>query len=188
MSTAVTKRKKKRSPSPTRKKIRTDAATTDTTVSAVRPAAGGDDRAPRPLVGTPTVPPPLARPRPRNPFAGKVKTLRGNFGTGYHDIAHFHPTKEKPNHGVWQGKLPQVQKWVGMALDSIYLDDRFVVASKPGTNGGHVYLVSMDGTTVGYLSGALAPAGEKPPATHVEVYLDRKGVTVSAFPSSPDIF
>ena len=89
---------------------------------------------------------------------------------------------------MWQGKLPQLRKWVGMALDSIYLDDRFVVASKPGTAGGYVYLVSMDGAEVGYLSGASVPPGEKPPATHIEVYLDRKGTTVSAFPSSPGIF
>lgn len=188
MSTTVHKRKKKPSPSPSRKKARTGEATTDTTTSVVRPATGGEDRAPRPLVGTPTARPSATVTKPRNPFAGEAKALRGNFGTGYHDIAHFHPTQEKAKHGVWQGKLPQVQKWVAMALDSIYLDDRFVVTSKPGTAGGHAYLVSMDGTTVGYLSGASVPPGEKPPATHIEVYLDRKGTTVSAFPSSPDIF
>lgn len=163
-------------------------------------AIGGEDQLPpiQPLVGTPavaqtvtptpTAPATVTGPKPTNPFAGKVKKLRANFGTGYHDVAHFQATRNKPYHGVWEGSRKKVQGWVKMALDSIYDNDRFVVGSKPGQDGGYTYLISMDGATVGYLSGSSVPPGEKPPAKHIEVYLDKKGNTVSAFPSSPDIF
>lgn len=201
--------KRKHSDSPTRKKARTvaDAPPTTTPTPAATPSetdlfeafmqevAGDDPLPPPPLAGTATVaqpvpvtPEPATGPKPVNPFAGKVKQLRANFGTGYHDIAHFQPTQNKSHHGVWGGTRKKVKAWVGLALDSIYGDDRFVVASKPGQDGGHNYLISMDGKNVGYLSGSSVPPGTKPPATHVEVYLDKKGNTVSAFPSSPDIF
>jgi len=199
MITAVKKRK--RSNSPTRKKVRTESGSTEapTISTTTEPKSTHEVPALRPLVGThvgmetapatpATVAPAAPVAKPKNPHAGKVKQLRGNFGTGYHDTAHFKATDEKANHGVWQAKLPQVKKWVRMALDSIYGDDQFVVASKPGTGGTYRYLVSMDGATVGYLSGASVGSGEKPQAQHIEVYLDSKGNTVSAFPSSPEIF
>src|SRR6476469_2794033 len=202
MSTAVKTGKKKRKYSdvPSRKKIRTDTGPDDTAgKTTTAPAETGSESdhetpAPQPLVGTPvevrTAPPAPALPvtKPKNPHAGKVKNLRGNFGTGYHDTAHFAATTNKPNHGVWQGKLTQVNNWVRMALDSIYADDQFVVASNPGTGGTYRYLVSMDGATVGYLSGASVGSGGKPPAKHIEVYLDSKGNTVSEFPGTPEIF
>jgi hypothetical protein len=193
MSSIVKKRK--HSNSPTRKKVRTESGPTEAPAvgTTTETESTHEVPAPRPLVSTsvgmetaPATPATVAR--PKNPHAGKVKQLRGNFGTGYHDTAHFKATDEKANHGVWQAKLPQVKKWVRMALDSIYEDDQFVVASKPGTGGTYRYLVSMDGATVGYLSGASVGSGEKPPAKHIEVYLDSKGNTVSAFPSSPEIF
>lgn len=207
--TSTKKRKHSDSP-PTRKKARlgddAPATTTPTPVTVQTTAADeemfaaflrdvlGDDPPP-PLAGTPTVaqtvpatPTPAAGPKPANPFARKVKKLRGNFGTGYHDIAHFQPTQNKSHHGVWDGSRKKVQAWVRLALGSIFDDDGFVAASKPGQNGGHTYLISMEGETVGYLSGSSVPLGTKPPAKHIEVYLDKKGATVSAFPSSPDIF
>jgi hypothetical protein len=195
MSSSVKKRK--RSSTPTRKKARTGAEATgasETCTTRTETTANHVTPAPRPLVGTPvgvrTAPAARSVPvtKPKNPHAGMVKQLRANFGTGYHDTAHFKATADKADHGVWQGTIPQVKNWVGMALDSIYLDDPFVVASTPGANGGYTYLVAMDGTTVGYLSGASVEPGANPPAQHVEVYLNRKGNTVSAFPSSPDIF
>jgi hypothetical protein len=199
--------KRKRSDSPTRKKARTgdDAPETMTPAPTVVQTAATDDEEfaafMRDILGTgvplptpplvaqtvPATPPPATAPKPLNPFAGTVKPLRGNFGTGAHDVAHFQPTQHKVHHGVWLSRK-KVLKWVGMAIDSIYDDDGFVVASKPGQNGGYTYLVSMNGETVGYLSGSSVPLGTKPPATHIEVYLDKKGTTVSAFPSSPDIF
>jgi len=201
--------KRKHSASPTRKMARTidDAPanpaptpvqttpTDEEEFAAFYRQVVGEDPLPPPLAATPTTPQavpvtptPVVGPKPVNPFARKVKALRGNFGTGYHDIAHFQPTLNKSYHGVWGGKRKKVQAWVKLALDSIYNDDHFVVASKPGPDGGHNYLISMDGTTVGYLSGSSVSPGEKPPAKHIEVYLDKKGNTVSAFPSSPNIF
>jgi hypothetical protein len=193
MSTAVKKRR--HSNSPTRKKARTESGPTEAPTISTKTETGSTHEVPtpRPLVGTPVgteaaPAKPATVTKPKNPHAGKVQQLRGNFGTGYHDTAHFKATPEKANHGVWQGRLPQVKNWVRMALDSIYADDQFVVAAEPGTNGSHRYLVSMDGTRVGYLSGTSVRSGEKPPAKHIEVYLDSKGNTVSAFPSSPEIF
>jgi hypothetical protein len=203
-------KKRKISTSPSRKKARTGAGAPEivTPPTPTGPAAederdllaeflrdiGAEDLLPppEPLVGTPPVattpPPAVAGPRPANPFAGTAKKLRGNFGTGYHDVAHFQPTRNKSYHGVWEGTRNAVKAWVRLAVSSIREDDRFIVASKPGKDGGYTYLISMDGTTVGYLSGSSVPAGQKPPAQHIEVYLDKKGNTVSAFPSSPDRF
>jgi hypothetical protein len=200
-------KKRKHSDSPTRKKARTgdDTPATVTPVPAIVQTAATEEEEfqafMRDIVGAgvplptpplvaqavPATPPPATAPKPLNPFAGSVKSLRGNFGTGAHDVAHFQPTQHKVHHGVWNSRK-KVKEWVGLALDSIYNDDGFVVASKPGQNGGYTYLVSMDGKTVGYLSGSSVPPGTKPPAKHIEVYLDKKGTTVSAFPSSPDIF
>lgn len=200
-------RKRKHSDSPTRKKARTgeDAPATITPAPVTVPAAATEDElfaaimqdilgegeplpAP-PLVAqtVPAPPAPATTPKPRNPFAGTVKALRGNFGSGAHDVAHFQPTRHKTHHGVWRSKA-KAKGWVEQAVDSIYHDDGFVVASKPGQNGGYTYLIDMAGKTVGYLSGSAVPPGTKPPATHIEVYLDKKGNVVSAFPSSPDIF
>jgi hypothetical protein len=199
--------KRKHSNSPTRKKARTGddtPATITPTPATVQTTATEDELfaaimldilgdgvplPPPPLVAltVPATPTPATQPKPINPFAGTVKALRSNFGTGAHDVAHFQPTQHKVHHGVWSSRK-KVKEWVGLALDSIYQDDGFVVASKPGQNGGRNYLISMDGTKVGYLSGSSVTPGTKPPATHIEVYLDNKGNTVSAFPSSPDIF
>ncbi len=120
----------------------------------------------------------------KNPNKGKVKKLRGNFGTAVHDQMHFAPTDTKPHHGVWSIKLAQVKEKVGLALDSIHGGDGYVVASKSGGKNWR-FLVNM-GEVVGYLSGSAVTG--KPQATHIEVILDKKGNTVSAFPSSPDIF
>lgn len=218
MSHSVKSPKRKRSPSPpSRKKVRMDGPGTDTPSTPkteaeptsddgsdvyaefLRAINGDDPVSPtKPLVGTPTVPQSVVTPstqptvgtgpKPANPLAGKVKKLRGNFGTGYHDTAHFKATDRKAHHGVWQGSIPTVKEWVQLALDSIKGNDQFVVASKKGANGGWNYLVSMDGATVGYLSGSAVKSGTKPPAQYIEVYLDKKGNAVSAFPSSPDIF
>jgi len=198
--------KRKHSNSPTRKMARTenDAPATTIPVTIQTTAADDDDMfaqfmqdivgtgvplPPPPLVAqtVPATPPPVTATKPANPFAGRVKALRGNFGTGAHDVAHFQPTQHKVHHGVW-GKRKKVKEWVGLARDSINNDDEFVVDSKPGQNGGYNYLVYMDGETVGYLSGSSVTPGTKPPAKHIEVYLDNKGNTVSAFPSSPNIF
>jgi hypothetical protein len=106
-----------------------------------------------------------------------------------HDSLHFKPDDKKPKQGVWRGDLKKVRQWVMMALDSIYDNDGFVVDSKPGKDpGDHIYLVSMDGEEVGYLSGYLVPAGEKPPAKHIHVILNKRGATVAAFPSDPSMF
>jgi hypothetical protein len=199
--------KRKHSNSPTRKEARNGddtSAITTPVPTPVQTAVGDEDvfaefmrdivgdgqpLPPPPLVAqtVPATPAPAAGPKPVNPFAGRVKPLRGNFGTGAHDVAHFQPTQHKAHHGVW-GKRKKVKEWVGLARDSINNDDNFVVDSKPGQNGGYNYLVYMDGETVGYLSGYSVTPGTKPPAKHIEVYLDNKGNTVSAFPSSPDIF
>ena len=203
--------KRKVSDSPTRKKARTGDGTpaTITPAPVTTQTAATDDEmfasimqdilgegvplpAP-PLVAqpVPAMPTPATAPKPRNPFAGTMKALRGNFGTGTHDIAHFQPTQHKTHHGVWHSRKnvkAKVKEWVGLARDSINNDDGFVVASKPGQNGGYTYLIDMDGETVGYLSGSSVPPGTKPPAKHIEVYVDKKGNVVSAFPSSPDIF
>jgi hypothetical protein len=143
---------------------------------------------------------PGSRPRPAtHPLAGKgkVKPLRSNFLTDVHDDFHFKPTIEKSHHGVWQTEsgltraeqIKQVTKWVRQAIVSImrYSTDDSVVNFK-AIQGGYAYLVDMKGLTVGFLSGSKAPPGEKPPATHVEVWLDHKGNTITAFPSDPRIF
>jgi len=202
-------KKRKLSTSPSRKKARIGPDATEIVTPPLPAVPPPDDEAdlfaeflrdvgpdllppPEPLVGTlpvaTTPPPAVAGPKPANPFARTAKKLRGNFGTGYHDVAHFQPTRNKSYHGVWDGTSDAVKAWVRLAVSSIRDDDRFVVASKPGKDGGYTYLISMDGTTVGYLSGSSVPPGEKPPAQHIEVYLDKKGNTVSAFPSSPDRF
>ncbi|TDV57266.1 hypothetical protein [Actinophytocola oryzae] len=149
-----------------------------------------DIGAPR-QVTTTTVPKPAVKAvttKPANPFVGQVAALRGNFPSGYHDTAHFAPTTKKPKHGVWgkKGSKP-LRKWVKLALDSINANDDFVVDSKRGEKGGWIYLVSMDGETVGYLSGSKAPPGN-PPAKYIEIFLDAKKNTVSAFPSDPSMF
>jgi hypothetical protein len=193
MNAAVKRRK--HSDSTTRKKVRTESGRTEApTIDTTKETLSTQEVPPlRPLVGTPvgTAAAP-ARPamvaKPKNPHAGRVTELRGNFGTGYHDVGHFKATPEKANHGVWQGSLSQVRKWVRMALGSIYADDQFVVATKPGTNGSYRYLVSTDGSTVGYLSGFSVPSGGQPQAQHIEVFLNSKGDIVTAFPSSPEIF
>jgi hypothetical protein len=201
-------KKRKISTSPSRKKARTGDAPvivtpptptgpapeteTDPLAAFLREIGGDLLPPPEPLVGTPPVattpPPTVAGPKPVNPFAGTVKKLRGNFGSGYHDVAHFQSTRNKAYHGVWEGTRNEVKAWVRLAVSSIRADDQYIVASKPGKDGGYTYLISMDGTTVGYLSGSSVPLGQKPPAQHIEVYVDKKGNTVSAFPSSPDRF
>src|SRR5262245_28492370 len=117
--------KRKHSDSPTRKKARTvvadaPATTTPTPVLVQTTATDdeefaafyrqvvGEDPPPPPLAATPTtdqtqpvMPTAVTGPPPTNPFAGKVKPLRGNFGTGTHDVAHFQPTQNKVHHGVW---------------------------------------------------------------------------------------
>jgi hypothetical protein len=141
-------------------------------------------------------PAPVARPKPENPFVGQVAKLRANFGKDDHDKFHFSSTTEKKNHGVWRQakgktwsqKLARVKAWIDLALISINANDDFVVDSKPGLKGGWNYLVSMNGVKVGKLSGSNVQKGAEPPATHIEVYLDKNGQTVSAFPSDPSIF
>jgi hypothetical protein len=119
---------------------------------------------------------------------GKIKNLRANFGTSVHDQMHFAPTDQKSYHGVWgTSKLAKVRQWVRMAVDSIWAGDQYVVASKAGEKGGRTYLVFMN-TTVGYLSGSAMLNKPKQLATHIEVFVDAKGNTVSAFPSDPSIF
>jgi hypothetical protein len=125
-----------------------------------------------------------------------VAPLRSTFGQGNHEKFHFSSTVEKKHHGVWRQtkgaswtqKLDRVKDWVNLALDSINANDRFVVASKPGKDGGYNYLVYMGGVKVGHLSGSSVPKNQTPPAHHIEVYLNKSGQTVSAFPSDPSIF
>ena len=119
------------------------------------------------------------------PHLGKIQKLRGNFGKEVHDQMHLKPTDSKSHHGVWLGNPQQVRKWVTLAVDSIYSGDEFVVDSKPAKNG-HAYLVNMDQTTVGYLSGSSVP--DRPKVHYIELYVNRKGAMVSAFPSDPSIF
>jgi hypothetical protein len=140
--------------------------------------------APRPQ---PIVPAPQ-QPMVDNPHKGVIKTLRGNFGTGVHEKMHFQPTTTKVHHGVWgTGSTDQVKAWVRLAVDSIWLGDRYLVASKPGNGpGARNYLVFMD-QVVGYLSGSAHP-GNNQPSRHIELYVDAKNTTVSAFPSDPSIF
>jgi hypothetical protein len=146
---------------------------------------------PTPTV-TPTVPvtPRVSRPKPVNPFAGTIQFLRSNFGTDYHDSAHFKPTDLKSKHGVWNSTLPQVKKWIGEAINHVYDDDASIVASKPGSGkskGGRNYLIDM-GKQVGYLSGSSVPSGTQPEARYIALYVNKKGVTVSAFPCAPEMF
>jgi hypothetical protein len=122
------------------------------------------------------------------PHKGAMKYLRSNFGKEVHEKMHFAPTDQKAYHGVWGGSLKQVRQWVSMAIDSIHGGDDYVVASKPGQkNGSRTYLVFMN-TTVGYLSGSAMANKPEQLATHIEVYVDKNGTTVSAFPSDPNIF
>lgn len=142
---------------------------------------------------TPTVTPkltPRTGPKPLNPFADTINYLRGNFGTDYHDTAHFHPTDLKSKHGVWGAKLPRVKKWVGEAIQHVFDDDAAIVASKPGAGasaGGRNYLIDM-GRPVGYLSGSSIPTGTRPEARYIALYVNKKGETVSAFPCTPEMF
>lgn len=122
----------------------------------------------------------------RNPHEGRAKKLRGNFGTTVHEQMHWKPTDAKPHHGVWTLKLKEAKNRVSLALNSIYNGDEYLVDSKSGSGGGTWrYLVNM-GETIGFLSGSTVSG--KPPATHLEVILDKKGNTVSAFPSDPSVF
>lgn len=142
----------------------------------------------RPL--TTATPPPVPTPTFTRPTTGrKVKALRNNFASNTHDNSHFLPTTEKPKQGVWgTTNRTKVKKWVNDALFSIQDNDQFVVGVKKGTGTTLRYLVSMNGEEVGYLSGSSVPSGTKPPSTYLEVYLDKKGNTISAFPSDPSIF
>jgi hypothetical protein len=144
---------------------------------------------PTPTV-TPTVTPRVTRPKPVNPFKGTIDYLRGNFGTDYHDAAHFKPTDLKSKHGVWGAKLPMVKTWIGEAINHIFDDDASIVASKAGSGaskGGRNYLVDM-GKPVGYLSGSSIPRGTRPEARYIALYVNKKGITVSAFPCTPEMF
>jgi hypothetical protein len=144
---------------------------------------------PTPTV-TPTVTPRATRPKPANPFEGKIKFLRGNFGTDYHDSSHFKPTDLKPKQGVWGAKLPKVKTWIGEAINHVYYDDDAIVLSRPGegaSKGGRNFLIDM-GKPVGYLSGSSIPKGTQPEARYIGLYVDKKGVTVSAFPCTPETF
>jgi hypothetical protein len=135
----------------------------------------------------PIVPVPQAK--PKNPWASKVKAISEKWGNSVHEQMHLAPTTDKPYHGVWGSKKPsKLRGWVSLAVDSIYLDDDFVVASKPGENGGYNFLVDMNGATVGYISGSNFPPGTKPPAKHLAVYVNKKGYPVTAFPCTPEIF
>jgi hypothetical protein len=139
---------------------------------------------------TPTLTPQVTRPKPVNPFAGRIEFLRPNFGTDYHDAAHFKPTDLKSKHGVWNDKLKQVKEWVGEAINHVYYDDTSIVASKAGSGaskGGRNYLIDM-GKPVGYLSGSSVPSGTHPEARYIALYVNKKGVTVSAFPCTPEMF
>jgi hypothetical protein len=127
--------------------------------------------------------------RPANPWAGTLKKLSSQWGTSVHDQMHTAPTDAKAYHGVWGTKnLTKVREWVRLACDSIYADDNYVVASKPGKDGGRNYLVDMDGETVGYISGSKVEPGTKPEAKHLAVYVNRKGYPVTAFPCTPEVF
>lgn len=138
---------------------------------------------------TETTPVPIARTRPDNPWVNRVKKLSTKWGAGVHEQMHFAPTRTKKYHGVWgTKKLSTVQGWVSLARDSVNADDDFVVASKPGADGGHNFLVDMDGQTVGYLSGSDVPTGTKPVAKHLALYVNKKGYVATAFPCTPEIF
>lgn len=135
-------------------------------------------------------PPPAqpAKPAGQAPHAGKVKNLRGGFGDGYHDKAHFHATDQKSKHGVWGAKLGKVKQWVQLALDSIHASDDYVVRWKAGDKPGAVnYLVDMK-ENIGFISGSSVPPGQQPATTHMALFIDRQGNTVSAFPCDPDMF
>jgi hypothetical protein len=127
--------------------------------------------------------------QPANPWAGKVKTISGTWGASVHEKMHFAPTTAKPYHGVWgTKKLSKVREWVSLARDSVNANDGYVVASKPGEDGGYNYLVDMDGETVGYISGSKVEPGTKPEAKHLAVYVNKKGYVATAFPCTPEVF
>lgn len=168
----------------------TDPAETGTdtmTTITVPISTASDPTVPVSTMPFPTVP--VARAKPRNPWANKVKQISEKWGSSVHEKMHLAPTTDKPYHGVWGSKKPsKLREWVSLAVDSIYLDDNFVVASKPGENGGYNFLVDMNGKTVGYISGSKVPSGTKPPAKHLAVYVNKKGYPVTAFPCTPEIF
>jgi hypothetical protein len=136
-----------------------------------------------------TAPIPLIQgPRRKNPFVGKPLKISGKWGTTVHEQMHFYPTDQKPDHGVWgTPNVAQVQKWVRKACAAIRQDSDAVVASKPGAKGGYNFLVDM-GEPVGYVSGSNIQSGTEPVATHLAVYVNKKGYPVTAFPCTPGIF
>ena len=137
----------------------------------------------------PTVAETVAPVRPANPWTGKVKTISSKWGASVHEQMHFAPTTTKPYHGVWgTKKLSKVRQWVSLARDSVNADDGYVVASKRGEDGGHNYLIDMDGEAVGYISGSKVPPGTKPEATYLALYVNKKGYVATAFPCTPEIF
>ncbi len=213
MTTTPKKRRRSSSPSSSRKKLHTEdeksttgtkpTKSTDTAYAEFAEMMRGigvtlNDPTPPdtpvvtiPVVTTPTVttPVPTAGPKPANPWAGKIKTPAKTWGAAVHEQMHFAPTDTKSYHGVWGTKsLKQVRTWLTTACNSIKRDDKSVVASKPGEKGGWNYLVDMNGTTVGYLSGSKVPPGTQPPAQCIAVYVNKQGYPATAFPCTPDIF
>jgi hypothetical protein len=209
MSTAQ-KRKRRPSPTNSRKKLHTEEGNENTTAIATTTKPDPDAEYAEfaeimrgigvtmndsttpvltpPVLATP-VPPTPALPKPTNPMAGKMRYPAQGWGSSVHEQMHFSPTDAKKYHGVWgTKKLNQVRKWVNQACDSIYYNDEHVVASKPGEKGGYNFLVDMGDTTVGYLSGSSVPPGSKPPANYVAVYVNKNGYPTTAFPCTPDVF
>lgn len=131
---------------------------------------------------------PVQAARRKNPWAGKPLKISKKWGTRAHEKMHFGPTVNKPNHGVWRTqKVADVQEWVRQACDSIRADTDDVVASKPGEKGGYNFLVDM-GRPVGYISGSNIQPNTRPEASHLAVYVNKKGYPVTAFPCTPEIF
>ena len=71
------------------------------------------------------------------------------------EVGHGHP--EVGQRLLRSDELIRAREWV--TRDSINLDDDYVVASEPGTDGGYIYLVDMAGVTVGYISGSSVKPG-----------------------------
>src|SRR5262245_30988073 len=80
---------------------------------------------PTPTTPSDVPPPPQpARPKPNNPWAGKVKKIPKAWGATAHESMHFAPTTTKSYHGVWgTNDRKTVRAWVSLARDSINADD-----------------------------------------------------------------
>jgi hypothetical protein len=194
LSLAQKKRRRSRSPSPNnRKKLHTEADERKPTsepadVDDMLASFAEEMRGIGVTLTEPAATAPAAPVKPANPYAGRVKNISNTWGASVHEQMHFAPTTAKPYHGVWgTRKLSKVREWVSLARYSVNADDGYVVASKPGEDGGYNYLVDM-GEVVGYISGSKVAPGTKPEAKHLAVYVNKKGYVATAFPCTPEIF